>query len=131
EGPSQCVRRNHPVEGGNKSNRPAEFFQKLAAEGNSGPQFLSDHPNPGNRRTAIQAQIKDWPNQQYSSDSDEFAGVRKHATGVQAYDAKEIAAGAKNGRWTAENKKNGVVFTDAPATAAAPAGAASMPAVSS
>jgi len=108
----------------------ADFFQKLAAEGNSGPQFLSDHPNPGNRRTAIQAQIKDWPNQQYSSDSDEFASVRKHATGVQAYDAKEIAAGAKNGRWTAENKKNGVVFPDAPATAAAPAGAASMPAVS-
>src|SRR5438874_2160164 len=107
-----------------------DFFQKLAAEGNSGPQFLSDHPNPGNRRTAIQAQIKNWPNQQYSSDSDEFASVRKHATGVQAYDAKEIAAGAKNGRWTAENKKNGVVFPDAPATAAAPAGAASMPAVS-
>ncbi len=108
----------------------ADFFQKLAAEGNSGPQFLSDHPNPGNRRTAIQAQIKDWPNQQYSSDSDEFASVRKQATGVQAYDAKEIAAGAKNGRWTAENKKNGAVFPDAPATAAAPGGAASMPAVS-
>ena len=107
----------------------ADFFQKLAAEGNNGPQFLSDHPNPGNRRTAIQAQIKDWPTQQYSSDSDQFAGVRKHVTGVQAYDAKEIAAGAKNGRWTAENKKNGAVFPEAPATAAAPEGAASFPAV--
>jgi len=109
----------------------ADFFQKLAAEaGNSGPQFLSDHPNPGNRRTAIQTQIKNWPSQQYSSDSPQFASVQKHATGVQVYDAKEIAAGAKNGRWTAENKKNGAVFPDAPATAAASGGAGSMPAVS-
>ena len=46
---------------------------------------------------------------------------------MRAYDAKEIADGAKNGQWTAENKKNGAVFPDAPA--AGPA-AASMPAVS-
>ena len=44
----------------------ADFFQKLAATGNNGPQFLSDHPNPGNRKTAIQTQIKDWPARQYS-----------------------------------------------------------------
>src|SRR5579862_1693034 len=28
----------------------ADFFQKLEAQGGNGPQFLSDHPNPGNRR---------------------------------------------------------------------------------
>jgi predicted Zn-dependent protease len=94
----------------------ADFFQKLAAEGNQGPQFLSDHPNPGNRRTAIQTQIKDWPSKQYSGDTTQFASVRKHATGVRAYDAKEIADGAKNGQWTAENRKNGAVFPDAPST---------------
>src|SRR5262245_27854697 len=94
----------------------ADFFQKLAAEGNNGPQFLSDHPNPGNRRNAIQMEIKDWPSQQYSGDSAEFANVRKHATDVRAYDAKEIADGAKAGQWTAENKKNGAVFPDAPST---------------
>jgi len=32
----------------------ADFFRKLAAQGSSGPQFLSDHPNPGNRESAIQ-----------------------------------------------------------------------------
>src|SRR5215510_14482343 len=90
----------------------ADFFQKLAAEGSNGPQFLSDHPNPGNRRTAIQTQIKDWPSQQYSGDSAQFASVRKHAADVRAYDANEIAAGAKNGEWAAENKKNGAVFPD-------------------
>src|SRR5215472_11981537 len=88
----------------------ADFFQKLAEKGNNGPQFLSDHPNPGNRRTAIQAEIKDWPNQRYSGDSAQFASVREHATGVRAYNAKEIADGAKAGQWAAENRKNGAVF---------------------
>jgi hypothetical protein len=106
----------------------ADFFQKLSAEGNQGPQFLSDHPNPGNRRTAIQTQIKDWPSKQYSGDTAQFTSVRKHATGVRAYTAKEIADGAKSGQWTAENRKNGAVFPDAP-TSSSP-GAGSMPAVS-
>src|SRR5215475_7509089 len=106
----------------------ADFFQKLAEEGKNGPQFLSDHPNPGNRRTAIQTEIKDWPNQRYSGDSAQFASVRKHAVGVRAYDVNEIAAGAKNGQWAAENKKNGAVFPDAPATTGP--GAASVPTVS-
>ena len=106
----------------------ADFFQKLAAEGSNGPQFLSDHPNPGNRRTAIQTEIKDWPNKQYGGDSAQFASVRKHATGIRAYDAKEIAAGAKSDQWAAENRKNGAVFADAPATTGAKA--ANIPAVS-
>jgi beta-barrel assembly-enhancing protease len=104
----------------------ADFFQKLAEGGNNGPQFLSDHPNPGNRKTAIQTQIKDWPTKQYSGDSAQFASARQHATGVRAYTAKEIADGAKNGQWTAENRKNGAVFPDAPATA----GSATMSSVS-
>ena len=106
----------------------ADFFQKLAAEGKDGPQFLSDHPNPGNRRAAIQTEIKDWPSKQYSGDTDQFASVRQHAMGVRAYNAKEIADGAKSGQWTAENRKNGAVFPDAPAGGSSAAG--SMPAVS-
>src|SRR5580765_4001033 len=35
----------------------ADFFKKLAAQGSTGPQFLSDHPNPGNREEAIQNEI--------------------------------------------------------------------------
>jgi hypothetical protein len=99
----------------------ADFFQKLEAQGGNGPQFLSDHPNPGNRRIAIQAEIKDWPTKQYSGDSPEFASARKHAMGVRAYSAEEIAAGAKSGQWTTENRKNGAVFPDAPAPVSAPA----------
>jgi beta-barrel assembly-enhancing protease len=108
----------------------ADFFQKLEAQaGSNGPQFLSDHPNPGNRKAAIQDEIKNWPSRQYSSDSPEFASVRKHAAGVRAYNAQEIAAGAKSGQWAAENRKNGAVFPDAPTAPAAPAGAANAPPV--
>jgi predicted Zn-dependent protease len=109
----------------------ADFFQKIGEQaGGSGPQFLSDHPNPGNRKAAIQAEISEWPTRQYSGDSPEFISARRHAVGVQAYAAQEIAAGAKEGRWAAENRKNGAVFPDAPAGAVAQAGTASVPAVS-
>jgi Zn-dependent protease with chaperone function len=111
----------------------ADFFQKLQAKGGTGPQFLSDHPNPGNRKAAIQKQIREWPARKYSADSGEFAGVRKHAGTVRAYTAQEIAAGAKSGQWAAENRKSGAVFPDGAGTgagAAAQAGAVSVPTVS-
>src|SRR5262249_44021052 len=93
----------------------ADFFQKLEAEGKSGPQFMSDHPNPGNRRAAIQKEISGWPARQYAGDSVEYASVREHGAGVRAYRGQEIAEGAKSGQWVAENRKNGAIFADAPA----------------
>ncbi len=48
----------------------ARFFQKLEAEGGArGPQFLSDHPNPGNRMKAIEDEIRDMPQRKYMADS--------------------------------------------------------------
>jgi beta-barrel assembly-enhancing protease len=88
----------------------ADFFEKIEAQGGSGPQFLSDHPNPGNRRIAIQKEIADWPARKYARDNPEFASARKEATSVHAYSAQEIADGAKNGQWVAENQRNGAVF---------------------
>jgi predicted Zn-dependent protease len=93
----------------------ANFFKKLSANGSNGPQFLSDHPNPGNREEAIQHEVQEWPGENYTLDSPEFASARAHARGVHAYTADEIAAGAKNGRWKAENAQNGAVFAGAPA----------------
>ncbi len=106
----------------------ADFFQTIEKQGGgSGPQFLSDHPDPGNRRSAIENEIRDWPTKHYSGDSAEFAKVRKDAASVKAYTAQEIADRAKTGRWAAENRKNGAVFAGPPsATAAA---SASMPAL--
>jgi predicted Zn-dependent protease len=93
----------------------ADFFQKLGATSKNGPQFLSDHPNPGNREQAIQNEVRNWPPKNYTPDSPQFASVRSHAGGVHAYTAQEIADGAKSGRWKEENSKNGATFAAAPA----------------
>jgi len=88
----------------------ADFFKKLAAEGSTGPQFLSDHPNPGNREAAIQKEISAWPAKTYSTTSATFGVVRQEAMGVKAYSAQEISRGAQSGQWTRLNKQTGAVF---------------------
>jgi beta-barrel assembly-enhancing protease len=106
----------------------ADFFRTLEAQGGqSPPQFLSSHPNPGNRQQAIQKQIADWPPKEFVTDSPRFQEVRQHATGVKSYSAEQIAQGAKTGEWSALNKKNG--FTT-PGATAVPASASGAPAVS-
>jgi len=48
----------------------ARFFEKLEAHGGSRTmQFLSDHPNPGNREQAIQAEIGTLPKRHYGYQS--------------------------------------------------------------
>jgi predicted Zn-dependent protease len=91
----------------------ADFFEKLEKQGSSGPQFLSDHPNPGNRRAAILKEIAQWPVKKYRRDSPQFAAVRRDAASVRAYTAEEISDGAKSGRWVEENRRNGAVFSAA------------------
>jgi beta-barrel assembly-enhancing protease len=101
----------------------ADFFQKLEKEGGGGPQFLSDHPNPGNRRAAITKEIQPWPPKNYQADSQAFASAKQQATGVKAYTAQEIAAGAKQGTWAKENKKSGATPANLPAPSSAGGGA--------
>jgi hypothetical protein len=55
----------------------AKFFQKLAAGGQQPPQILSDHPNPGNRETAIMAEMATLPSRKYGYESGEFARAKK------------------------------------------------------
>lgn len=44
----------------------ATFFEKLEAEGAPrAPQFLSSHPNPGNRVQDVQAEVRTFPARQY------------------------------------------------------------------
>jgi len=92
----------------------ADFFSTLQAEsGKVPPQWLSDHPNPGNRQAAIQKEISPWQAKHYQTDSAEFSEARKHATGTKAYTAQEIAQGAKSGQWAKINQQNGAVFSPA------------------
>ncbi|HWQ52445.1 MAG TPA: M48 family metallopeptidase [Bryobacteraceae bacterium] len=51
----------------------ARFFETLAAEGGSrGPEFLSSHPDPGNRVASVQAEIRTLPQSSYGYETGEF-----------------------------------------------------------
>lgn len=94
----------------------AEFFQKLEKEGGAnGPQFLSDHPNPGNRVAAVDREITDWPPKHYIETSPEFARVKQEALKVKAYTAQQIADGGKQGLWARQNSENGAIPRNLPA----------------
>jgi beta-barrel assembly-enhancing protease len=54
----------------------ARFFEKLAANGNQGLQFFSDHPNPDNRERAIEAEIRGLPQREYAYQTGDFARAR-------------------------------------------------------
>jgi predicted Zn-dependent protease len=95
----------------------ADFFQKLEEKyGAGGPQFLSDHPNPGNRQASIQAEIRNWPPKNYAGNGGSFARAKEDAGRQKAYTAQEIAAGAKSGTWAEQNRKNGVIPAKTPPT---------------
>jgi Zn-dependent protease with chaperone function len=95
----------------------AEFFQKLEQQaGPGGPQFLSDHPNPGNRVQAVEKEIADWPPRNFVQSSPEFAQVRQTASRVKAYTAQQIADGANQGLWSRQNAASGATPRDLPAS---------------
>ena len=55
----------------------ARFFQKLEAEGGTrGPQFFSDHPNPGNRMKAIEDEIRYMPQRNYGAETGQLARMK-------------------------------------------------------
>jgi len=55
----------------------AQFFQKLEARGGPGvPEFLSDHPSPGNRVEAVEAEARTLPPRRYTVDNREFESVK-------------------------------------------------------
>src|SRR4051812_37908621 len=70
----------------------ARFFQKLEEEGGSrGPQFFSDHPNPGNRVQSVSAEAATLPRVNYRTDSSEFQQMKQRALGMKTYTAQQIA----------------------------------------
>jgi hypothetical protein len=70
----------------------ARFFQKLDEEGGSrGPQFFSDHPNPGNRVQSVSAEAATLSRVNYRTDSSEFQQMKQRALGIKSYTAAQIA----------------------------------------
>jgi predicted Zn-dependent protease len=70
----------------------ADFFTKIEEEGGArGPQFLSDHPNPGNRAQAVAKEVATLPRGTiYRSDSAEFRDVKARVAGMQPLTAQQI-----------------------------------------
>jgi len=64
----------------------ARFFEKLEGEsgrGNVVTQFLSSHPNPGNRVKAVQEEIRYLPRGNYNADSGELPRIKQIVGGLK------------------------------------------------
>jgi Zn-dependent protease with chaperone function len=62
----------------------ADFFLKLERMGGQGvPEFLSDHPNPGNREQAVQKELSTMPPKQFKGDSPEFLRIKQMVGSLQ------------------------------------------------
>jgi Zn-dependent protease with chaperone function len=73
----------------------ARFFQKLEREpgGGQGLQFLSDHPNPGNRVKYVQDEVKSMPPRRYTAASPDFARMKGLAARIPVAEApRELGA---------------------------------------
>lgn len=74
------------------------FFQKIEAEGSRGPQFLSDHPDPGNRIEYVQREIETLPpKSNLKVDSPRFDEIHRMAMQIHAMTVQQIAEQDKQG----------------------------------
>jgi beta-barrel assembly-enhancing protease len=61
----------------------AKFFDKLNSKGiDQAPEFLSDHPNPGNREKAIEQEAARLPEQSYGYQTGEFQQMKKAVASI-------------------------------------------------
>jgi hypothetical protein len=74
----------------------AQFFETIQVKyGAGGSQFMSDHPNPGNRSEYVDKEIASFvPKPNYVTTSPAFANIQKQVSGMHAYTAKEVSSGA-------------------------------------
>ncbi|HVH88055.1 MAG TPA: M48 family metallopeptidase [Terriglobales bacterium] len=74
------------------------FFEKIEAESSQGPQFLSDHPDPGNRIEYVRAEIATLPpKSNLREDSPQFDEIHRTVMGMRAMTAQQIADQDKRG----------------------------------
>lgn len=73
-----------------------QFFETIQAKyGNGGAQFMSDHPNPGNRTEYVNAEIATLPPRDNPRvTTPEFTRIHALAMNEKVYTAKEVQDGA-------------------------------------
>ncbi len=63
----------------------ARFFEKLEAQGGKGgPQFMSSHPNPGNRVKYVSEEVVKLPRREFTADTGKFERMKTLAKGMPA-----------------------------------------------
>lgn len=74
----------------------ARFFEKLqgAGSGSSALQFLSDHPNPGNREQSIEAEIRTLPRRNYGYETAQFQQARAEVAKLPANGGRGFRTGS-------------------------------------
>ncbi|MDP9267724.1 MAG: M48 family metallopeptidase [Acidobacteriota bacterium] len=77
----------------------AAFFETLQSQSGSsrGPQFLSDHPDPGNRAASIGDEVRTLPARSFQRDSTEFQNMKRLAMNMRPMTAQEIAQQQRSG----------------------------------
>ena len=80
----------------------AVFFGKLEKEMGASAtsminQFLSDHPNPGNRVEAVTAEVKTLMPRTYLADSANFRQIKTRVAGMKPLTSEQVAAMQKQG----------------------------------
>jgi predicted Zn-dependent protease len=73
----------------------SQFFETIQQKyGNGSAQFLSDHPNPGNRTEYVDKEVATFvPKSTYITDTPEFKQVHAEVANLHGYTAKEVASG--------------------------------------
>jgi beta-barrel assembly-enhancing protease len=73
----------------------SQFFETLQQKyGKGGSQFMSDHPNPGNRSEYVDKEIASFvARPSYVTDTPAFDEIKKQSAGMHAYTAKELSSG--------------------------------------
>ena len=80
--------------------RMADMFRTIEQQGggSGGPEWLSSHPNPGNRYDAIQREASQLRIEGPRRSEAEFANIQDRLTGMApAYTAEQIARAQQNG----------------------------------
>ncbi|MFL6438225.1 MAG: M48 family metalloprotease [Terriglobales bacterium] len=68
------------------------FFQKIQEEGSQGPQFLSDHPDPGNRIEYVRQEIETLPHRpNLKENSPQFDQIHRTVMGMHPLTVQQIA----------------------------------------
>jgi Zn-dependent protease with chaperone function len=71
----------------------ATFFEKLEAQGGArGPQFLASHPNPGDRVQNVQAELRTFPQREYTAGSGQLPRMKQLASNLPPPRHREEAA---------------------------------------